>query len=154
MKLNVDLLPNYFVISSIINNNGHDKVDQVDPASSPAGGVSDDDAAGTICLNADASPLPPVEAALPTARALTAYVGLFGYLAHSRSVNGPQVSEETIIAHVAALEDIGYRTVGTHQARQGEVYVEEQVRGIAKRCEADGVLDCDVWIQTGDGFHE
>jgi hypothetical protein len=67
---------------------------------------------------------------------------------------GPQPSEELVLNHIRALETIGYRTVGTPQARRGELYVEEQVRALERQCQQDGVLDCTVFVQTGDGFHE
>ncbi|ORY22823.1 hypothetical protein BCR39DRAFT_550650 [Naematelia encephala] len=62
----------------------------------------------------------------------------------------PQVSEELVLKHIKALETIGYRTVGTPQALQGEEYVIEQVRKLEAQCD---VLKCEVWVQKGDGFH-
>jgi hypothetical protein len=55
--------------------------------------------------------------------------------------------------HIAELERIGYRTVGTLEAQQGEEYVESQVRSLASRCDSGGVLDCQVWVQKGTGYH-
>ena len=65
----------------------------------------------------------------------------------------PRPSEEIVLAHIAALEDIGFRIVGLEQARAGEEYVIQQVRELDQRCEADGVLECKVYIQDGSGFH-
>lgn len=58
------------------------------------------------------------------------------------------------MSHIQALEDIGYRTVGTEEAVKGEQYVEQQVRLIAERCEKNGVLDCEVYVQKGSGYHQ
>lgn len=70
-------------------------------------------------------------------------------------MNGrPQASEEIVLSHIRALEDIGYRTVGTEEAEAGERYVEAEVRNIVSRCEANGVLQCDLWVQRGNGYHE
>lgn len=55
--------------------------------------------------------------------------------------------------HVQALEDCGFRTVGTDEAVCGELYVEQEVRKIADRCLLNGVLDCEVWVQKGSGYH-
>lgn len=66
----------------------------------------------------------------------------------------PQPSEEIVLGHIQKLEDIGYRTVGTEEAVRGEEYVIAEVRKIEERCKANGVLDCDVWIQRGNGYHE
>ncbi|BEJ13055.1 hypothetical protein CspHIS471_0302290 [Cutaneotrichosporon sp. HIS471] len=66
----------------------------------------------------------------------------------------PQPSEEIVLAHIQALEDIGYRTVGTDEAVNGEEYVIAEVRKIEERCKANGVLNCDVWVQRGSGYHE
>lgn len=68
--------------------------------------------------------------------------------------DGPDVSEVNIMAHIQALEDIGYRTVGTEEAVAGEVYVYERVKELQKRCNAAGVMQCDVWWQQGDGLHQ
>ncbi|ORX35606.1 hypothetical protein BD324DRAFT_660481 [Kockovaella imperatae] len=65
----------------------------------------------------------------------------------------PRPSEEIVLSHIAALENIGYRIVGLEQARRGEQYVIDQVRLLEDRCKADGVLDCKVYIQEGSGFH-
>jgi len=50
-----------------------------------------------------------------------------------------------------ALENIGYRTVGTEEALAGEEYVLDQVNQIAARCK---LLECEVSVQKGSGFHE
>ncbi|WRT66692.1 uncharacterized protein IL334_003653 [Kwoniella shivajii] len=65
----------------------------------------------------------------------------------------PQPSESLILGHIGALEDIGYRTVGTHEAVAGEEYVLSQVQKILRRCEEGGVLNCEWWVQQGSGFH-
>lgn len=49
-----------------------------------------------------------------------------------------------------ALEDIGYRTVGTEEALAGEEYVLDQVKQIASRCKS---LECEVMVQKGSGYH-
>lgn len=73
----------------------------------------------------------------------------------SRDANGkPQPSEEIVLKHIQALEDIGYRTVGTEEAGRGEQYVLSEVRKIEERCKRNGVLDCQVWAQRGNGYHE
>lgn len=59
-----------------------------------------------------------------------------------------------MLGHIGALENIGYRTVGTEEAEAGELYVEDEVRKIVERCEANGVLECDLWVQRGNGYHE
>lgn len=70
-------------------------------------------------------------------------------------MNGrPQPSEEIVFGHIRALQDIGYRTVGTEEAELGERYVEAEVRKIVERCEKNGVLQCDLWVQRGNGYHE
>jgi predicted solute-binding protein len=69
-----------------------------------------------------------------------------------RDVNGrPQASEDVAVSHMQALEDIGYRTVGTEEALAGEEYVLDQVNLIASRCK---LLDCEVSVQKGSGYHE
>ena len=65
----------------------------------------------------------------------------------------PRPSEHSVLSHVKALEDIGFRIVGLPQARQGERYVIDQVNELQRRCHADGVLICDVFIQEGAGYH-
>jgi hypothetical protein len=55
------------------------------------------------------------------------------------------------VAHMQALEDIGYRTVGTEEALAGEEYVLDQVNQIAARCK---FLECEVSVQKGSGYHE
>lgn len=65
----------------------------------------------------------------------------------------PQPSEEIVIKHITALEHIGFRTVGTEEAVRGEQYVEAEALKIKERCDAGGVLDCEVWVQRGDGYH-
>jgi hypothetical protein len=44
--------------------------------------------------------------------------------------------------------------VGTEEAKLGEDYVVDQVRSLEDRCKSNGVLECEVWVQTGSGFHE
>lgn len=79
----------------------------------------------------------------------------FALLTTHRDIKGrPQPSEQLILSHIQALEDIGYRTVGTEEAKLGEDYVINQVRSLEDRCKSNGVLDCEVWVQTGSGFHE
>jgi hypothetical protein len=69
-----------------------------------------------------------------------------------RDVNGrPQASEDVAVSHMQALEDIGYRTVGTEEALAGEEYVLDQVNLIASRCK---LLECEVSVQKGSGYHE
>ncbi|KAL7420634.1 hypothetical protein Q5752_004585 [Cryptotrichosporon argae] len=65
----------------------------------------------------------------------------------------PQPSEEVVLEHIGALETIGFRTVGTHEAVLGEQYVAGQVGLIKERCDAGGVLRCEVWVQRGSGYH-
>lgn len=73
----------------------------------------------------------------------------------SRDAQGnPQPSEEIVLKHIQALEDIGYRTVGTEEAELGEQYVLAEVRKIEERCARNGVLNCEVWVQRGNGYHE
>jgi len=62
----------------------------------------------------------------------------------------PQVSEQIAVSHMQALEDIGYRTVGTEEALAGEEYVLDQVNQIASRCKH---LECEVAVQKGSGYH-
>lgn len=69
----------------------------------------------------------------------------------SSDLNGrPQISDEIAFGHMKALEDIGYRTVGTEEALRGEQYVLEQVSEIASRCKS---LKCEVSVQKGSGYH-
>lgn len=68
--------------------------------------------------------------------------------------DGLGVSEINIMEHIQALENIGYRTVGTEEAVAGEVYVYERVKELQQRCNAAGVMSCDVWWQQGDGLHQ
>jgi hypothetical protein len=42
--------------------------------------------------------------------------------------------------------------VGTPQAKAGEEYVINQVRLLEEWCR-DGVLECEVWVQKGSGYH-
>ncbi|WWC88985.1 uncharacterized protein L201_003900 [Kwoniella dendrophila CBS 6074] len=65
----------------------------------------------------------------------------------------PQVSEQSILGHIESLENIGYRTVGTHEAIQGEQYVLDQVHKLVNRCEQTKILNCEWWVQQGSGFH-
>lgn len=62
----------------------------------------------------------------------------------------PQISDEIAFGHMKALEDIGYRTVGTEEALRGEQYVLDQVNQIASRCKS---LKCEVSVQKGSGYH-
>lgn len=62
----------------------------------------------------------------------------------------PQISGAFAMSHMQALEDIGYRTVGTEEAVAGEEYVLDQVRQIAARCKH---LQCEVDVQKGSGYH-
>ncbi|KAJ9107223.1 hypothetical protein QFC20_003758 [Naganishia adeliensis] len=66
----------------------------------------------------------------------------------------PVVSEANIIKHIQALEDIGYRIVGTQEAEAGELYVYDQVEELANQCALSEVLECNVWYQKGDGMHQ
>ncbi|EIW65964.1 hypothetical protein TREMEDRAFT_70376 [Tremella mesenterica DSM 1558] len=66
----------------------------------------------------------------------------------------PQVSEDLVMGHIAALEQIGYRIVGTQEALDGEKYVLDQVKILEGNCNDGGVLKCEVWVQKGSGFHE
>lgn len=66
----------------------------------------------------------------------------------------PVVSEASILRHVQALEDIGYRIVGTEEAEAGELYVYDQVEALANQCALSEVLECNVWYQKGDGMHQ
>jgi hypothetical protein len=73
----------------------------------------------------------------------------------------PQPAESNVLRHIAELERIGYRTVGTQEAILGEEYVIDQVRELERMCKIGGglpsptgpVLDCEVWVQTGKGYH-
>jgi len=58
-----------------------------------------------------------------------------------------------VLSHIRALEEIGYRTVGTEEAVLGEQYVEAQVRELKDRCDKNGVLNCEIWVQRGQGYH-
>ena len=64
-----------------------------------------------------------------------------------------QPSESLILSHITALENIGYRSVGTYQSKAGEEYIVSQVRLLESRCAEGGVLNCEVWVQKGSGFH-
>lgn len=66
----------------------------------------------------------------------------------------PVVSEGNILKHIQALEDIGYRIVGTEEAEAGELYVYDQVEALANQCSLSEVLECHVWYQKGDGMHQ
>lgn len=66
----------------------------------------------------------------------------------------PVVSEFNILKHIQALEDIGYRIVGTEEAEAGELYVYDQVEALANQCALSEVLECSVWYQKGDGMHQ
>lgn len=73
----------------------------------------------------------------------------------------PQPAESNVLRHIHELERIGYRTVGTEEAIRGEEYVIDQVRELERMCKIGGglpsptgpVLDCEVWVQTGKGYH-
>ncbi|WVQ80122.1 hypothetical protein IAT38_002223 [Cryptococcus sp. DSM 104549] len=65
----------------------------------------------------------------------------------------PQPAEANVLAHIQALEDIGYRTVGTYEALAGEKYVLDQVLELVERCNAGAVLNCEWFHQKGSGFH-
>lgn len=73
---------------------------------------------------------------------------------YSDASGRPQPSEANVLAHIQALEDAGYRVVGTQEALRGEEYVVEQVQKLETQCNAGGVLDCEVWLQKGNGNHE
>lgn len=66
----------------------------------------------------------------------------------------PQVSEVHINQHVQALEDIGYRVVGTEEAVRGEEYVYREMEKLDQICQASKVLECTLWMQQGDGSHQ
>ncbi len=69
-------------------------------------------------------------------------------------VNGrAQPSERNVLSHINELEKIGFRSVGTPQAIRGEEYIIDQVRLHESRCMAGGVLNCEVWVQKGSGYH-
>ncbi len=64
------------------------------------------------------------------------------------------MSEGNILAHIAALEEIGFRIVGTEEAVKGEEYVIDEVVKLKERCDEGGIIKCDMWIQIGDGVHQ
>jgi hypothetical protein len=66
----------------------------------------------------------------------------------------PVLSELNIIHHVQTLEDIGYRIIGTDEAVLGEQYVYDVMEGLAESCAKSTVLECDLWMQVGDGMHQ
>lgn len=72
-------------------------------------------------------------------------------LADSDSQGRAQPSEANVLSHVRALEEIGYRTVGTKEAALGEEYVLAQARALQSKCD---VLLCEVWEQIGSGYHQ
>ena len=74
-------------------------------------------------------------------------------LSNSDANGAPQPAEEVVLRHIKALEDIGYRTVGTQEAEAGERYVEAQVRALVNKCDEGDVLKCEVWVQRGSGYH-
>jgi hypothetical protein len=97
----------------------------------------------------------PGQAALPPPRVAPANVSeRYSDPAETSDASGrPQPSESEVIAHITALENAGYRIVGTHEALKGEQYVIDQVRALEGRCNDGGILQCDVWVQKGSGCH-
>ena len=72
----------------------------------------------------------------------------------------PQLSEARILAHAQRLsEEIGFRTVGTREHANGDVYVLLQAEALRKQCEEivravpGRKLECEVWHQIGSGSH-
>lgn len=65
----------------------------------------------------------------------------------------PQFSEALARAHVQALEDIGYRIVGTPEHASGRDYVLAEARRLAALCAGVAGLECEVELQRGNGSH-
>lgn len=67
----------------------------------------------------------------------------------------PQPAESNVLRHIGELERIGYRTVGSPEAVLGEDYVIAEVEKLDKMCKSQkgAKLDCDVWVQSGTGYH-
>jgi hypothetical protein len=94
--------------------------------------------------------LPLSETALPTANAPCPSVSADGPADKSDTDGNAQPSEANVLGHIAELENIGYRTVGTEEAVRGEQYVIDQVNALAAQCQS---LSCKVWVQKGSGMH-
>jgi hypothetical protein len=66
----------------------------------------------------------------------------------------PVVSEGNIRQHIQALENIGFRIIGTDEAVLGEEYVYNIMDDLNEKCKASKVLECTLWLQEGDGMHQ
>ncbi|CED83794.1 Aminopeptidases of the M20 family [Phaffia rhodozyma] len=67
--------------------------------------------------------------------------------------NEPQFSESLAISHIQALEDSGWRIVGTDEHVKGRDYVWNQVKVLKEKCDQVQGLDCEVDLQRGNGNH-
>ncbi|KAK0459622.1 uncharacterized protein EV420DRAFT_1620165 [Desarmillaria tabescens] len=74
--------------------------------------------------------------------------------------NLPQICEANILEYSRILsEDIGYRTVGTAEHAQADLWMHQTIKDIKTECdrivkESGGrKLECEIWRQEGSGSH-
>ncbi|KAL7413564.1 hypothetical protein BDY24DRAFT_388928 [Mrakia frigida] len=72
----------------------------------------------------------------------------------NKETGAPQFSERLALGHVQALEDCGFRIVGTKEHAAGRDYVYGVVQGLQRECEGVEGMECEVWWQQGDGSHK
>ncbi|KAF7323535.1 Peptide hydrolase [Mycena kentingensis (nom. inval.)] len=71
----------------------------------------------------------------------------------------PQISEPKILAVARHLsEDIGFRTVGTHEHALADAWMLQQAEAAKRHCDqvariGNRALQCEVWHQRGSGTH-
>ncbi|KAK7024849.1 peptide hydrolase [Favolaschia claudopus] len=82
------------------------------------------------------------------------------YCAINPRTNLPQISEARILGYAKYLsEDIGYRTVGTHEHALADTWMVQQAEEARRNCERvvnqdkGRKLQCEVWRQEGSGTH-
>lgn len=65
----------------------------------------------------------------------------------------PQFSETLALSHVQALEDCGWRIVGTDEHVKGRDYVWDEVTRLKNQCDKVEGLECEIDLQRGNGSH-
>lgn len=79
--------------------------------------------------------------------------GFVGRLSSTSFFGRPQFSELLARSHIQALENAGYRIVGTPEHVAGRDYVLAEVERLADICRGVDGLECEVELQRGNGSH-
>lgn len=75
------------------------------------------------------------------------------FRSYNYELSTPQFSEHKALEHIQALEDVGYRIVGTKEHAAGLEYVLRVADELIEKCLAFPELECEVWHQQGSGSH-